>query len=273
VSAVVDEEESSTAQQAKDRIPRDRPLGVIHSGGRYLIGFGPDFYGIWDAATEGPAVEQFPATRQGRNEAWNRYVSLEPAAQKIPAEQSPMRDYLDQVEVEAPSRRKAFVVAGAIALALIIAIVALVASRSTKSGPSAKAGGTTGGQAKAHLDITGTSTLSENLKLKSFTSPARVLSGVVRASWVGAKTTVTLAFENISPGEYPTTPFPERHLDITFTAADGSKVEVKSVAGECTIKIDKESGSLVTGSFDCTGVKPPDSSQTVDIKGTFSAQS
>jgi hypothetical protein len=272
--SVVDEEQASTAQQVKDRIPRDRPLGVIHSGGRYLIGFGPDFYGIWDAATEGSAVEQFPATRQGRVEAWNQYVSLEPAAQKIPAEQSPMRGYLDQVrEVEGPSRRRAIFVVGAIALALIIAIVAVVASRSTKSGPSAKAGGTTGGQAKAHVDITGTSTLSEDLKLKSFTSPARVLSGVVRASWAGAKTTVTLAFENISAGEFPTTQFPQREVDISFTAADGSKVEVTSVAGECTIKIDKESSTSVSGSFNCSGVKPADTSQTVDIKGTFSAQS
>ena len=271
---MVDEEQTSTAEHVKDRIPRDRPLGVIHSGGRYLLGFGPDAYGIWDAANEGPAVEQFPATRQGRMEAWNRYVTLEPAAEKIPAEQSPMRDYVDQApEGEAPSRRRTILVVGGIALVLIIAIVAFAATRSTKSGPSATNGGTTGGQTKAHLDVSGASTLSEDLTLKSFTSPARVLTGVVRASWAGAKTTVTLAFENISTGEFPTTQVPLRQLDISFTGADGSKNVVKSVAGECTIKVDKETGSLVSGSFTCTGVKPADSTQTVDLKGTFSAQS
>jgi hypothetical protein len=271
---VADEEQGSTVGQVTDRIPRDRPLGVIHSGGRYLFGFAPDSYGIWDAAQEGPPVEEFPATRQGRIEAWNRYAALEPAAQNIPLDQSPIRQDIEVEEVEAPSRRRTLLIVGGIALVLIVAIVAFVATRPSKTGPTASTGGSTGTRlTKAHLDISGASTLGEDLTLKSFSSPARVLNGVVRATWEGAKSTVKLGFENISTGEFPTTQAPLRQVVISFTAADGSKVEVSSVAGECTIKIDKETGPSVSGSFDCTGVKPTGSSETLDIKGTFGASS
>jgi hypothetical protein len=274
VRAVADEEQHSTVKEVHDRIPRDRPLGVIHSGSRYLFGFGPESYAIWDAAREGPPIEEFPATRAGRTEGWNRYAALEPAVQNISADQSPGREEVDELE-EPPSHRRALLIAGGIVLALIIAIVAFAATR-PKPGPSTTNGGKTGGgKTKAHLDISGSATVSEDLALKSFTSPGSVLSGVVRASWEGAKSSLKLAFENIAIGEFPTTAFPERTVTITYTGADGSKVEFKSSAGECTIKIDKSEPSAISGSFDCTGASPGSSpgasSPPVDIKGTFDA--
>jgi hypothetical protein len=273
---MADQEQGSTVEQVHDRIPRDRPLGVIHSGSRYLFGFGPDSYAIWDAAKDGPPVEHFPATREGRTAAWTRYAELEPAAQTISPDQSPMREDMDEA-VEAPSRRRGLLIGGGVILALIIAIVAFVATRPSGGGAKGSSnGGTTGGgPTKAHLDISGSVTLSEDLQLKSFTSPGSVLSGVVRASWEGAKSSLKLAFENIATGEFPTTAFPERTVGVTFTGADGSKVEFKSSAGECKIKIDKQSPSAIEGSFDCTGASPGASpgasSPPADIKGTFAA--
>jgi hypothetical protein len=268
---VADQEQRSTVKEVHERIPRDRPLGVIHSGSRYLFGFGPGSYAIWDAAREGPPVEAFPATREGRIAAWTRYSELEPAVQSIPADQSPVREDVDEIE-EAPSHLRGLLIGGGVVLALIIGIVAFVATRPS-GGPtgSSNGGTTTNGPKKAHVDITGATTLSEDLALKTFTSPGSVLSGVVRASWEGEKSSIRLAFENIATGEFPTTAFPERTIGVTFTGADGSKVELKSSTGECTIKIDKQSPSSVEGSFDCKGLKPEGSTQTVDIKGTFGA--
>jgi hypothetical protein len=271
---MADEEQRSIVKEVHDRIPRDRPLGVIHSGNRYLFGFGPESYAIWDAAKDGPPVEQFPATREGRTEAWTRYAELEPAVLNLAPDQSPMREDVDEI-VLAPSHRRGLLIAGGVVLVLIIGIIVFAATRPNK-GPSASNGGNSGGgPTKAHLDISGSATLSEDLQLKSFTSPGSVLSGVVRASWEGAKSSLKLAFENIATGDFPTTAFPERTVAVTYTGADGSKVEFKSSAGECTIKIDEQSPSSIEGSFDCTGASPGSSpgasSPPAGIKGTFAA--
>jgi hypothetical protein len=272
---MADEEQRSTVKEVHERIPRDRPLGVIHSGGRYLFGFGPDSYAIWDAAKDGPPVERFPATRQGRTEAWTRYAELEPAVQDLAPDQSPMREDLDEV-VEVPSRRRGLLIGGGVALVLIIGLIVFAATRPSNEGAKGSSnGGTAAGPTKAHLDISGSATLSEDLQLKSFTSPGSVLSGVVRASWEGSKSSLKLALENIATGDFPTTAFPERTVDVTFTGADGSKVEFKSSAGECTIKIDKQTPSAIEGSFDCTGASPGASpgasAPPAGIKGTFAA--
>src|SRR5438874_2445887 len=51
--------------------------GVVqfsHTGQRYLLGFGSDFFGIWDRAAPGPPVERFPRTDAGWSQAWTRYA-------------------------------------------------------------------------------------------------------------------------------------------------------------------------------------------------------
>lgn len=50
-----------------------------HSGFRYVLGFGPDSFGIWDRQSSSAApTESFPRTDEGWRNAWIRYVSLEP---------------------------------------------------------------------------------------------------------------------------------------------------------------------------------------------------
>src|SRR5438105_10172089 len=55
-----------------------------HSGERYILGFGTDFFGIWDRTTPGGAVLTFPRTNEGWNQAWNHYLAWEPRAVEVP---------------------------------------------------------------------------------------------------------------------------------------------------------------------------------------------
>jgi hypothetical protein len=269
VSVVVAEDQGSTVGEVADRVPPDRPLGVIHSGTRYLYGFGPRSYGIWDAATEGAPVEEFPATKEGRLAGWRRYLEMEPAAQQLPLEQHPVQEEREEVEVR--SRRGGILVGGGIALVLIIGLVAFLATRSDNTGAGGGGDETVTGPTTTHIDVSGGVTLGENLTQKSFTPPGG-LGRYVRARWAGAQTKLTLNFDTPEPGEYTTAQLPRVHqLDVSFTAPDGSKFDLKSVQGECNIKIDNTSSKNLSGSFECTGVPLTDPTQTIDIKGTFFA--
>jgi len=48
-----------------------------HSGTRYLLGYGADFFGIWDRQDPSRPVERFPRTDQGWADAWRRYTNIE----------------------------------------------------------------------------------------------------------------------------------------------------------------------------------------------------
>lgn len=56
----------------------DEALQYSHSGGRYLLGYGDDFFGIWDRTAPGAAAERFPRDDAGWRSAWSRFVELEP---------------------------------------------------------------------------------------------------------------------------------------------------------------------------------------------------
>ncbi|MGH2554571.1 MAG: hypothetical protein ACRDHO_02490 [Actinomycetota bacterium] len=269
-----DSTEGSTVAHVKERVPRDRPLGVIHSGSRYLYGFGPDSYAVWDAANEGKPVEEFPATREGRMAGWRRYVEMEPAAQQIPPEQAPVRE--DVEEVEAPSRRGALLVGGGITLALIIGLVAFLLTRPDEGGPG-DGGGAVVGPTTTHVDITGAVTLSEDLKQTKFQPPIQGFSNRhMVASWEGAQTQIAFDFDDPTPGDYTTGQLPRlRKLEFFFTPpAATEEIHVRSVQGECNVKIEHAATNGLTGTFECTGVALPGSEteETIDLKGTFSAR-
>ncbi len=54
-----------------------------HSGQRYLLGFGRDFFGIWDRQAPGPPVQRFPRTDVGWREAWLAFVAKEPYSAEV----------------------------------------------------------------------------------------------------------------------------------------------------------------------------------------------
>jgi hypothetical protein len=69
--------------------PKDAPLPAppgwagplqqyTHSGLRYLLGYTPSSFGIWDRERPEAPVETFPRTDEGWRAAWLRYSALEP---------------------------------------------------------------------------------------------------------------------------------------------------------------------------------------------------
>jgi hypothetical protein len=64
----------STPAAASDDDPVER---YTHSGTRYLLGYSRTSFGIWDRESPGAAVERFPRTDEGWDEAWRRYTAIE----------------------------------------------------------------------------------------------------------------------------------------------------------------------------------------------------
>ena len=67
-------------RQAAAPMPTTTPDGMTfsHSGQRFVLGYGPDFYGIWDRQAPGPPVMRFPRTDPGWQEAWRTFAAWEP---------------------------------------------------------------------------------------------------------------------------------------------------------------------------------------------------
>jgi hypothetical protein len=57
------------AQEAK--------VEFTHTGTRYLLGYGGDYFGIWDRSAPQQAVERFPRNDEGWTSAWARYSAIE----------------------------------------------------------------------------------------------------------------------------------------------------------------------------------------------------
>jgi hypothetical protein len=57
-----------------------------HSGYRYVLGYGSDFFGVWDRQSPSEPAERFARTDDGWRQAWLRFVGLEPNHVAVPAE-------------------------------------------------------------------------------------------------------------------------------------------------------------------------------------------
>jgi hypothetical protein len=55
-----------------------------HSGYRYVLGYGPDFFGIWNRDNPSMPTERYPRTDQGWRDAWTKFASLEPNHMPVP---------------------------------------------------------------------------------------------------------------------------------------------------------------------------------------------
>lgn len=74
--------EDDTTSTQTQRI-EDGALQFTHSGQRYLLGYGTDFFGIWDRAAPGPPVTRFPRTDDGWRAAWLQFVGTEPRSTEV----------------------------------------------------------------------------------------------------------------------------------------------------------------------------------------------
>ena len=69
---------AQTAAAAQTARPTsDVKIEFTHTGSQYLLGYGADYFGIWDRNAPQQPVERFPRNDQGWVTAWQRYVSME----------------------------------------------------------------------------------------------------------------------------------------------------------------------------------------------------
>ena len=63
--------------------PPTEATAFSHTGYRYLLGHGADFFGIWDRQAPGAPIARFPRTDAGWRDAWQQYAGLEPHGQPV----------------------------------------------------------------------------------------------------------------------------------------------------------------------------------------------
>jgi hypothetical protein len=71
--------------------PGDASVGVTFSytGQRYVLGYGEDYYGIWDRMAPATPFQRFPRTDEGWRSAWSQFAAWEPSAQPVQAHAPP----------------------------------------------------------------------------------------------------------------------------------------------------------------------------------------
>jgi hypothetical protein len=74
-----------TDAAASDAAPTTTEVRYTHSGYRYVLGYGADFFGLWDRQSPSVPNERFPRTDEGWQQAWTRFVALEPNHVAVPS--------------------------------------------------------------------------------------------------------------------------------------------------------------------------------------------
>jgi broad specificity phosphatase PhoE len=81
---------AATTEPAADGTPTPQAttpgqaIRYSHSGYRYVLGFGEDYFGIWERQNPSQPSERFPRTDDGWRQAWLRFSSLEPHGVEVP---------------------------------------------------------------------------------------------------------------------------------------------------------------------------------------------
>ena len=55
----------------------EEKVEFTHSGQRYLLGYGPDYFGIWDRQSPTSPAYRFARSDDGWVQAWQKFVSIE----------------------------------------------------------------------------------------------------------------------------------------------------------------------------------------------------
>jgi hypothetical protein len=77
-SVAADQAAPATASPAAAAAPApEAKIEFTHTGSRYLLGYAPDHFGIWDRNTPQQPVETFPRDDDGWAAAWARYATIE----------------------------------------------------------------------------------------------------------------------------------------------------------------------------------------------------
>ncbi len=78
IAAATTTEPAAPETTAPDASASGASVRYTHSGYRYVLGFGADYFGIWDRRTPATPTERFPRNDDGWRQAWTRFVGLEP---------------------------------------------------------------------------------------------------------------------------------------------------------------------------------------------------
>jgi hypothetical protein len=72
-------EAAPVAAQAAETAPaaESSKIEFTHTGSRYLLGYGADYFGIWDRNAPQQPIERFPRSDDGWGTAWARYSTIE----------------------------------------------------------------------------------------------------------------------------------------------------------------------------------------------------
>ena len=100
-------------------------LRLSHSGDRYMLGYGSDFFGIWDRRTPGPALQRYPRSDDGWGEAWGRFAAMEPHSIAVPHQGIPPPDARGSTALFRSAHSRALWVVG---LLLVVASLAALAA-------------------------------------------------------------------------------------------------------------------------------------------------
>jgi hypothetical protein len=73
-----------TAAPTAAAAPVEPSIRYTHSGYRYVLGYDPDHFAIWDRQSPTAPAERFPRTDDGWRQAWTRFASLEPNNVAVP---------------------------------------------------------------------------------------------------------------------------------------------------------------------------------------------
>ncbi len=118
---------AGTSQEPDAEAPHvgEGAIAFSHSGFRYILGYGPDFFGIWDRQVPGNPVARFPRTDDGWDQAWNAFVAWEPKSVEVPRTGAPPDARTPSKAFAATTARANWTVA-LVALATVLALVTAV---------------------------------------------------------------------------------------------------------------------------------------------------
>lgn len=248
-------------------------LGTLHSGQRYILGYGRDFYGVWNQFSPDEAVERFPATAEGRREAWARYLELEPDAATAPiASTFVVEEVVDEAAAARHRRRRMLVIVGAVIVVLIgLFVVLKTTSKKTVAGGGAH-GGVGGGV--GHVEVSSPAAITEDMSEQEFNAAGLTsLYPHIDATWKGTQVEMKVSVDQPKTGTFPTNENPPVVITFTVTDTAGTPETFKSSHGECQLTIDDFSEDVFKGSFDCTDVPSTGTSgQTLSASGTYEAK-
>ncbi len=245
----------------------DGRLGVVQTGARYVFGFGPSFYGIWDEHASGAPMERFPATMEGKQIGWRRFVELEPGtAPHVPGTAAP------EAAEEGHSNARRWIIVG---LVIVVAIVAIVVVRSGKGGKSASGGGGGGGGGgsnDAHVVVSGDLSATFDLALKSLSIKGLdTLIPVADVTWQDS-TGQQLVFhmDGVKEGANPV--IVTAGESLTLHVIQGSDTfDFHGTKGECTINVTSLQTSSMSGTYTCQNLQTDALDKTISLSGTFDA--